>query len=219
MVSQTVIVYVQVKRRWSIGLAIPTFLMFFSCLLFFAGSKHYIKKIPDHSPIKTMTRVLVATIKKRRSKLLDRPQHSTRKRRGQLKIAIKIPRRTIFVFPVLARIIWIRIYDRIIFSKARKITKTEKIKRRGIAISQPTLDLTCPREDFKNVSLSLVPQYVNCWYIEHEKLLEGFLVSGAEYLAYKYSCDQSSIRSLAEFKVENWLPQDLNKGRLITSII
>ncbi|GAA0173965.1 transporter [Lithospermum erythrorhizon] len=46
--------------------------MFFSCLLFFVGSKHYIKKIPDHSPIKTMTRVLVATIKKRRSKLLDR---------------------------------------------------------------------------------------------------------------------------------------------------
>ncbi|PWA75426.1 proton-dependent oligopeptide transporter family [Artemisia annua] len=64
MVSLTVIVYVQADVNWAIGLAIPTFLMFLSCAVFFIGTKIYVKVLPDGSPLTSIFQVLIATFKK-----------------------------------------------------------------------------------------------------------------------------------------------------------
>ncbi|KAG9154751.1 hypothetical protein Leryth_014249 [Lithospermum erythrorhizon] len=76
ILSLAAIIYVQVNVSWALGLAIPTILMFCSCVLFLSGSKMYVKIIPDHSPIKTIAQVIVVAIKKRRLMLTDEPQIS-----------------------------------------------------------------------------------------------------------------------------------------------
>ncbi|CAE5957896.1 unnamed protein product [Arabidopsis arenosa] len=68
MVSLTLIVYVQSNVSWSIGLAIPAILMLLGCIIFFAGSKLYVKVKASGSPIHSITRVIVVAIKKRRLK-------------------------------------------------------------------------------------------------------------------------------------------------------
>ncbi|XP_030475414.2 protein NRT1/ PTR FAMILY 2.11-like [Syzygium oleosum] len=73
MVSLTIIVYVQADVSWAWGLAIPTFLMFLSCALFFVGTRIYVKVKPDGSPLASASRVMVAAIKKRKLKLPDQP--------------------------------------------------------------------------------------------------------------------------------------------------
>ncbi|KAL0697909.1 hypothetical protein Bca4012_054031 [Brassica carinata] len=70
MVSLTLIVYVQSNVSWSIGLAIPAILMLLGCIIFFAGSKLYVKVKASGSPIHSITRVIVVAIKKRRLKLV-----------------------------------------------------------------------------------------------------------------------------------------------------
>lgn len=73
MVSLTVIVYVQSDVSWSWGLAIPAFLMFLSCMLFFMGSRIYVKVKPEGSALTGAVRVIVAAIKKRRLELPEQP--------------------------------------------------------------------------------------------------------------------------------------------------
>ncbi|KAF1001772.1 hypothetical protein AG4045_015754 [Apium graveolens] len=65
MVSLTLIVYIQTNISWSIGLAIPAIFMFISCIVFFMGSKIYVKVKAEGSPITSVLRVLVAAFKKR----------------------------------------------------------------------------------------------------------------------------------------------------------
>lgn len=65
MVSVTGIVYVQSEVNWGIGLGIPAFLMFLSCVFFFIGTKLYVIVKPQGSPLTSVTRVLVAAFKKR----------------------------------------------------------------------------------------------------------------------------------------------------------
>ncbi|KAL3513217.1 hypothetical protein ACH5RR_025934 [Cinchona calisaya] len=69
MVSSTIIVYVQTDISWSIGFAIPTILMFLSCALFFAGTKIYVKVLPQGSPMTSVAQVIAVSIKKRGLKL------------------------------------------------------------------------------------------------------------------------------------------------------
>uniref|UniRef100_A0A7N0VMK1 Uncharacterized protein n=1 Tax=Kalanchoe fedtschenkoi TaxID=63787 RepID=A0A7N0VMK1_KALFE len=66
MVSLTVVVYVQADVSWSIGLAIPAALMFFSCAFFFAGTRIYVKVRPEGTPLRGVAQVLVAAFKKRK---------------------------------------------------------------------------------------------------------------------------------------------------------
>lgn len=73
MVSMTIIVYVQSNLSWSIGLAIPTMLMFCSCALFFAGTRMYVKVAPQGSPLLSVAQVIVAAVKKRRLEALVQP--------------------------------------------------------------------------------------------------------------------------------------------------
>ncbi|PKA56819.1 putative peptide/nitrate transporter [Apostasia shenzhenica] len=66
MVSSTVIIYLQSNVSWTLGLAIPAFLMFLSCVFFFVGTNIYVKVKPEGSPFASVARVLVAAYKKRK---------------------------------------------------------------------------------------------------------------------------------------------------------
>ncbi|XP_034708132.1 protein NRT1/ PTR FAMILY 2.11-like [Vitis riparia] len=76
MISGTFIVYVQSNVSWALGLGIPSCLMFVSCVLFFAGSRIYVKVKPRESPLTGVAQVLVAASKKRYLKLPDHPELS-----------------------------------------------------------------------------------------------------------------------------------------------
>ncbi|KAI5416845.1 hypothetical protein KIW84_041737 [Lathyrus oleraceus] len=69
MVSLTLIVYVQSNVSWAIGLGIPAALMFIACVVFFVGTKYYVRIKPNGSPIKSIVQVLVVAVKKRGLKL------------------------------------------------------------------------------------------------------------------------------------------------------
>ena len=73
MVSLTVIIYVQSDISWALGLAIPTILMLLSCVMFFLGTRIYVKVRPDGSPLTSVVQVMVASFKKRRVKLPNSP--------------------------------------------------------------------------------------------------------------------------------------------------
>jgi len=47
--------------------------MFCSCVLFFAGSRIYVKVKPDGSPLTSVVQVIVAAIKKRKLELPEQP--------------------------------------------------------------------------------------------------------------------------------------------------
>ncbi|CAL0325797.1 unnamed protein product [Lupinus luteus] len=71
LVSLTVIVYIQSNVSWALGLGIPAALMLLSSLIFFMGSKMYVKVKPSGSPITSILQVLVVATKKRRLKLRE----------------------------------------------------------------------------------------------------------------------------------------------------
>ncbi|KAL7605665.1 protein NRT1/ PTR FAMILY 2.10 [Lactuca sativa] len=91
MVSLTVIVYVQADINWAIGLAIPTFLMFLSCAVFFIGTNIYVKVLPDGSPLTSICQVLVATVKKRDLAFPDEPATSLFNHVSSKSINSKLP--------------------------------------------------------------------------------------------------------------------------------
>lgn len=74
LMSLTVIVYVQSDVSWAWGLAIPAILMFISLLLFFTGSRIFVKVKPEGSPLTSLLRVIVASIKKRKLTLHSQSQ-------------------------------------------------------------------------------------------------------------------------------------------------
>lgn len=76
MVSLTVIVYVQTNVSWAIGLAIPAVLMLVSCVIYFMGSKMYVKVKATGSPITSLVQVIVVAIKKRRLNPPEQPSVS-----------------------------------------------------------------------------------------------------------------------------------------------
>ncbi|XP_065847168.1 protein NRT1/ PTR FAMILY 2.11-like [Euphorbia lathyris] len=73
MISLTLIVYVQSNVSWAIGLAIPAILMLIACLVFFMGSKIYVKVKATGSPMTSVAQVIAVSIKKRRLKPVDQP--------------------------------------------------------------------------------------------------------------------------------------------------
>ncbi|EEF52111.1 protein NRT1/ PTR FAMILY 2.9 [Ricinus communis] len=73
MVSLTLIVYVQANVSWAIGLAIPAILMLIACVLFYMGSRIYVKVKACGSPITSVAQVIVVAIKKRRLKPVEQP--------------------------------------------------------------------------------------------------------------------------------------------------
>ncbi|KAB1217417.1 Protein NRT1/ PTR FAMILY 2.11 [Morella rubra] len=91
MVSLTIIVYVQSDVSWAWGLAIPAFLMFLSCALFFLGSRIYVKLKPEGSPLASILQVIVVTVKKRHLQIPEEPRLSLFNHIPQGSINSKLP--------------------------------------------------------------------------------------------------------------------------------
>ncbi|EES16414.1 protein NRT1/ PTR FAMILY 2.9 [Sorghum bicolor] len=66
MISATVIIYLQSDVNWALGLAVPATLMGVSCVLFFMGTRLYVRVRPDGSPFTSFAQVLVAAARNRR---------------------------------------------------------------------------------------------------------------------------------------------------------
>ncbi|XP_021904724.1 protein NRT1/ PTR FAMILY 2.11-like isoform X2 [Carica papaya] len=73
MVSLTVVVYIQSNVSWSVGLAIPAALMLLGTIVFFMGSKIYVKVKATGSPMTSVVQVIAVAIKKRRLRPLKQP--------------------------------------------------------------------------------------------------------------------------------------------------
>lgn len=69
MVSLSVIVYIQVNVSWALGLGIPAGLMLFSCIVYFTGSKYYVKVKATGSPVTNIVQVIYVAINKRKLNL------------------------------------------------------------------------------------------------------------------------------------------------------
>ncbi|KAK4264241.1 hypothetical protein QN277_025449 [Acacia crassicarpa] len=76
LVSLTLIVYIQSNLSWAVGLAIPAALMLLSSVVFYMGSKIYVKVEPTGSPVTSIVQVIVVAIKKRHLKLPENPSMS-----------------------------------------------------------------------------------------------------------------------------------------------
>ncbi|KAI5416830.1 hypothetical protein KIW84_041729 [Lathyrus oleraceus] len=71
MVSLSLIVYVQSDVSWALGLGIPAALMLFSCIVYFLGSKYYVKVQATGSPVTSIVQVVSVAIKKRKLNLKE----------------------------------------------------------------------------------------------------------------------------------------------------
>ncbi|XP_054804927.1 protein NRT1/ PTR FAMILY 2.11-like isoform X2 [Prosopis cineraria] len=76
LVSLTLIVYIQSNLSWAVGLAIPAALMLLSFLVFYMGSKIYVKVEPTGSPVTSIVQVIVVAAKKRHLKPPENPSVS-----------------------------------------------------------------------------------------------------------------------------------------------
>ncbi|KAI3854870.1 hypothetical protein MKX03_010786 [Papaver bracteatum] len=76
MISLTLIVYMQSNVSWAVGLALPPCLMLIACILFFMGSRIYVKVKPEGSPLTRFVQVIVAATRKRRLAQQDNPEIS-----------------------------------------------------------------------------------------------------------------------------------------------
>ncbi|CAM0870172.1 unnamed protein product [Alopecurus aequalis] len=65
MLSATVIIYLQSNVNWALGLAVPAALMGASCVVFFMGTRLYVRVRPEGSPFTSFAQVLVAAARKR----------------------------------------------------------------------------------------------------------------------------------------------------------
>uniref|UniRef100_A0A8R7UYC0 Uncharacterized protein n=2 Tax=Triticum urartu TaxID=4572 RepID=A0A8R7UYC0_TRIUA len=83
MLSATVIIYLQSNVNWALGLAVPAVLMGISCVVFFMGTRLYVRVRPEGSPLTSFAQVLVAAARKRHlrrarsvAELFDPPHRS-----------------------------------------------------------------------------------------------------------------------------------------------
>ncbi|KAF6140990.1 hypothetical protein GIB67_006619, partial [Kingdonia uniflora] len=65
MIAVTFIVYIQDKKGWRVGFGIPAILMFLSAILFFVGSRLYVKMKANKSLLTGFAQVLVVSVKNR----------------------------------------------------------------------------------------------------------------------------------------------------------
>nr|GEX43633.1 protein NRT1/ PTR FAMILY 2.11-like [Tanacetum cinerariifolium] len=145
MVSLTIIVYVQADVNWAIGLAIPTFLMFLSCAVFFIGTKIYVKVLPDGSPLTSIFQVLIATFKKRDLAVPEEPAVALFNHVSAKSINSKLPYSKQLRF----------------LNKAAIITPNDKINPDGSSGSRWTLCSIQQIEEVKCV-IKTIPIWLSC---------------------------------------------------------
>jgi peptide/histidine transporter 3/4 len=144
MVSMTGIVYVQASVSWTLGLAIPTLLMFLSCACFFAGSKILVKVLPEGSPLTGVAQVIVAAYKKRGLPLPEDPIQSLFSGVSDDSKIPKIPHTDQFRF----------------LDKAAIVTKEDKLDSEGLAVNPWRISTIQQVEEVKCL-LRLVPIWVS----------------------------------------------------------
>ncbi|KAK7265763.1 hypothetical protein RJT34_33386 [Clitoria ternatea] len=105
MVSVSLIVYIQSNVSWALGLAIPAALMLFSCVVYFIGSKRYVKVKATGSPVTSIVQVIHVSIKKRRLSLPEYPLLSLLTYVSPKSINSKLPHTSQFRFLDKAAII------------------------------------------------------------------------------------------------------------------
>ncbi|KAL9243208.1 hypothetical protein vseg_017122 [Gypsophila vaccaria] len=140
LVSLTLIVYVQSNVSWSFGLAIPTALMLIACLLFFMGSKIYVKIEPHGSPIVGLVQVIVAAVRKRGLQLQDLDFGAVLQHMPVDSVNSKLPHTSQFRF----------------LEKAAIITPTDVIKQDGSAADPWRLSTLQQVEEVKCI-LRVIP--------------------------------------------------------------
>lgn len=145
MVSLTIIVYVQADINWAIGLAIPTFLMFLSCFVFFVGTSIYVKVPPEGSPLTSICQVLVANVKKRKLAFPDEPATSLFNHVSSKSINSKLPYSKQLRF----------------LNKAAIITAEDKVNSDGSSGNRWTLCSIQQIEEVKCV-IKTVPIWISC---------------------------------------------------------
>ncbi|KAK3035695.1 hypothetical protein RJ639_032567 [Escallonia herrerae] len=168
MVSMTAVVYLQSNVSWSLGLAIPTLLMFLSCALFFGGTKIYVIVMPEGSPLKAVAQVIVAATKKRGLKLPEQPWLSLFDYTPTGSINLNVPHTDQFRF----------------LSKAAIISPEDEINSDGSAANPWRLCSVQQVEQLKCL-LRLFPVWVAC-------LVYGvFLVQQSNYMVFQaLQCDR-----------------------------
>ncbi|XP_008807862.2 protein NRT1/ PTR FAMILY 2.11-like [Phoenix dactylifera] len=117
MVASTFIIYVQSNVSWALGLGIPTILMFFSCVLFFLGTRLYVKVRPEGSPFTSIVQVLIAAFRKRGLELPADPKISLFNPPHLSSLVTKLPHTDQFRF----------------LDKAAIVTPADEIKPNGYA--------------------------------------------------------------------------------------
>ncbi|XP_076947677.1 protein NRT1/ PTR FAMILY 2.10-like [Bidens hawaiensis] len=185
MVSLTIIVYVQANINWAIGLAIPTFLMFLSCFVFFVGTKIYVIVKPEGSPLTSICQVLAATIKKRKLNL-EEPAVSMLDHVSTKSINLKLPYTTQLRF----------------LNKAAIITPNDKLNPDGSSGNRWTLCSIQQIEEVKcviktvpiwvsailyNVSLNQMQTYTVFQALQSDRRLKpsSFQVPAASYTVFQ----------------------------------
>ncbi|PWA35591.1 proton-dependent oligopeptide transporter family [Artemisia annua] len=143
MVSLSIIVYVQADVNWALGLAIPTFLMFLSCVVFFIGTRIYVIVLPDGSPLTSIFQVLIATFKKRDVAVPEEPTLSLFNHVSSKSINSKLPHSKQLRF----------------LNKAAIITPNDKINPDGSSGSKWTLCSIQQIEEVKSV-IKTIPIWV-----------------------------------------------------------
>ncbi|CAI9112329.1 OLC1v1012766C1 [Oldenlandia corymbosa var. corymbosa] len=144
MISLTVIVYVQSNASWSIGLGIPTFLMFLSTALFYLGTRLYVIVLPEGSPLIVVAQVVVSAVRKRKLKLPEDPKMSLFNQfSADSTINAKLPYTDQFRF----------------LNKAAIITPEDKINEDGTAASKWKLSTIQNIEEVKCL-LKVMPVWI-----------------------------------------------------------
>ncbi|KAL8256970.1 hypothetical protein R6Q59_029011 [Mikania micrantha] len=144
MVSLTIIVYVQSDVNWAIGLAIPTFLMFLSCFVFFVGTRIYVRVPPEGSPLTSIFQVIVAMVKKRKL-VVEEPAVTMLDHVPTKSINMKLPYTKQLRF----------------LNKAAIITPDDKINPDGSSSNRWTLCSIQQIEEVKCV-IKTVPIWISC---------------------------------------------------------
>ncbi|KAI4336046.1 hypothetical protein L6164_014622 [Bauhinia variegata] len=185
MISSTLIVYIQSNLSWAVGLAIPAVLMLLSCAVFFMGTNMYVKVEPSGSPMTSMVQVIVVAIKKRKLKLpAEDPSLYLFKYVPPKSMNSKLPHTNQF-----------RCLD-----QAAIMGPKDEINPDG-----------SPVDPWNLCSMQQVEEFP-----ENMRSFAGSLFFCAMAVSSYLSTALISVihHATAKSSTGNWLPQDLNKGRL-----
>ncbi|VAH95626.1 unnamed protein product [Triticum turgidum subsp. durum] len=141
LVSATVIIYVQSNVNWAIGLGIPTALMFLACVLFFMGTRLYVRVIPEGSPFTTIVQVFAAAFAKRSLKQAKDPKQD-----------LFDPPHTSAIVTKLAHTDQFRCLD-----KAAMVAAPEEVRSGGAAAADPWRLCTVQQVEEVKCLIRIVP--------------------------------------------------------------